>query len=92
MEALIPFLANLLAGVAGGNVAGAFVKKLSLGVMGNTLAGLVGGGVAGQLVTGVPGSQGGIEFGIVLAEILSGGAGGVVCVLLVGWIRQYVSK
>ena len=92
MEALIPFLANLLAGAAGGNVAGALFKKLSLGVMGNMLAGLVGGGVAGQLLTGVTGGQGALAFGPLLAEILTGGAGGVVCTLVVGWIRQYVAK
>jgi len=83
MELLIPFLINLVSGIAGGNLVAAFLKKISLGVMGNTLAGLVGGGVAGQLLE----SAGG---GGAVAESIAGVIGGAVFTAIVGVIRKYV--
>ena len=38
MEVLMPFVISLVAGAVGGNVAGALLRKFSLGVMGNSLA------------------------------------------------------
>ena len=40
---------QLISGAAGGNVAGALLKKSSLGPVGSSIAGLLGGGLGGQL-------------------------------------------
>ena len=50
VETLVPFLIQVISGAVGGNVAGAALKNLNLGVLGNTLAGVVGGGIGGQLI------------------------------------------
>ena len=41
---------QLIAGVAGGNAAGAALKNLNLGTLGNSLAGILGGGLGGQIL------------------------------------------
>ena len=41
---LVSWIVSLITGGVGGNIAGALLKNLSLGVLGNTIAGLLGGG------------------------------------------------
>jgi len=48
---LMNLIIQLVTGGIGGNLAGALMKKSSLGLVGNTLAGVVGGGVGGQVVS-----------------------------------------
>ena len=43
---IIGLIIQLVAGGAGGNIAGAALKQYDLGTVGNTIAGIVGGGVA----------------------------------------------
>jgi len=51
MEALLPLIIQLISGAAGGNVAVALMKNLSLGTLGNSIAGVAGGGIGGQLLS-----------------------------------------
>ena len=47
---LIALIIQLVSGAVGGNVAGALMKKYSLGTLLNSIAGIVGGGIGGQLL------------------------------------------
>jgi uncharacterized membrane protein YeaQ/YmgE (transglycosylase-associated protein family) len=46
---LVQLLIGLISGGVGGNIAGAILKKYSLGPLGNTIVGLLGGGIGEQL-------------------------------------------
>ena len=84
MEALLPIIIQLVSGAAGGNVAGALLKNLSLGTAGNSIAGIVGGGIGGQLLSFV--GAGGLD-GIV-GSLASGGVGGAVLMAAIGLIKK----
>jgi hypothetical protein len=94
MTALI---VQLISGAAGGNIAGALLKKLSLGPVGNSIAGIVGGGVGGQLLGmlmgggGAP-AAGGFDIGSLVAQIGGGGIGGAILMAIVGAIRNAMAK
>ncbi len=85
MEALMPLIYQIITGAIGGNIIGALVKKISLGVLGNTIAGLVGGGLGGQLLGGLLG--GGLG-----GDIAAAGAGGGILMLIVGLIKNAMSR
>lgn len=84
----VPLLIELASGAAGGNVAGALLKKFSLGTVGNSLVGILGGGLGGQLL-GMLGAGG--EGGI-LSQVAGGGVGGAVLMVIVGLIKSAMSK
>jgi hypothetical protein len=87
----------LISGAAGGNIAGALLKKLSLGPVGNSIAGIVGGGIGGQLLGmlmgggGAP-AAGGFDIGSLVAQIVGGGIGGAILMAIVGAIRNAMAK
>ena len=88
MESLLPIIIQLISGAAGGNIAGALMKNLSLGTAGNSIAGIVGGGIGGQLLSMV--GAGGMD-GIV-GSLASGGVGGAVVMAVVGVIKKAMSS
>ncbi|MGQ0673071.1 MAG: hypothetical protein ACT4N2_09370 [Hyphomicrobium sp.] len=95
MESLVPLLIQLLSGAAGGNVAGALLKNLSLGTIGNSLAGIVGGGVGGQLLAVLLpalAGTGGTDIGSILGQVAGGGVGGGVMMAIVGLLRNMFAK
>ena len=47
---IISWIVSLIAGSAGGNIAGALLKERNLGPMLNTVLGLVGGGLGGKVL------------------------------------------
>lgn len=47
---MLNLIVQLISGAVGGNIAGSFMKNLSLGTVGNSLAGILGGGIGGQLL------------------------------------------
>jgi hypothetical protein len=90
-------LIQLVSGAVGGNVAGAVLKKFSLGPVGNSLVGVLGGGLGGQLLGmlgmgGAGAAAGGADMGSVLSSIAGGGVGGGVLMTIVGLIRQQMGK
>ena len=88
MESLLPLIVQLASGAAGGNVAGAVLKNLSLGTVGNSVSGIVGGGIGGLLLNMVAsGSLDGI-----IGQIAGGGVGGAVVMAIVGLIKQNMGK
>jgi len=97
---LTSVIVQLVSGAAGGNAAGALLKKLSLGPVGNSLVGILGGGLGGQLLgmLGAGGAgaaastQSGLDIGSVVSNILGGGVGGGVLLAIVGAIRKAMAK
>lgn len=89
MESLIPLLIQLVSGAAGGNVAGALLKNLSLGSVGNSVAGAVGGGLGSQLLPMLAGS--GMLEGV-LGQVAGGGVSGLAVTALAGLVRNMMAK
>lgn len=76
---------SLLTGAAGGNLAGALLKKFSLGTLWNSVVGILGGGLGAQLLGML-----GLDLSGILGSILGGGVGGGVLMVLVGLIKGAV--
>lgn len=77
---------NLLSGLAGGNVAGALLKKLSLGPIWNSVVGLLGGGLGGQLISMLSGNT--PDAGSMLGGIASSAVGGGALMATIGFIKK----
>lgn len=88
MESLVPLLIQLASGAAGGNVAGALLKNLSLGTLGNSIAGIAGGGIGGFILNLI---ASGAADGII-GQIAGGGVGGALVMAIVGFIKQNMGK
>lgn len=90
-------LINLVAGAVGGNAAGKASPTFDMGMIGNTLAGLVGGGVVGQLIPIIlpaitAAAQGGnLSMGGIVANLISGGAGGAILTAIIGALKNRVA-
>jgi uncharacterized membrane protein YeaQ/YmgE (transglycosylase-associated protein family) len=80
-------LIQLVSGAVGGNVGGAVLKNLSLGPVGNSIAGILGGPLGAALL-----SQLGMGGGGALASVGSGGVGGIILMLVVGFIKKAMAK
>ena len=78
---------SLLTGALGGNVAGALLKKFSMGTLWNSVVGILGGGLGGQLLGML-----GINLGDILGSIAGGGVGGGVLMVVIGLIKNAMSK
>ena len=88
---IVNLIIQLVAGAAGGNLAGSLLKQYNLGTLGNSIAGIVGGGLGGQLLgmlVGTGASGGGMDIGSLIAQVAGGGVGGGILMVLVGLIRQ----
>jgi uncharacterized membrane protein YeaQ/YmgE (transglycosylase-associated protein family) len=85
---LTQIIVALISGGVGGNIAGALLKKFSLGPVGNTIVGLIGGGLGEQLLnaTGVLQSSG------MLANIGGSVVGGGVLMAIVGLIKNAMAN
>jgi len=53
METIVNLIIQLIAGVVGGNAAGAALKDYNLGNLGNTIAGAIGGVGGGQILQAI---------------------------------------
>jgi uncharacterized membrane protein YeaQ/YmgE (transglycosylase-associated protein family) len=89
-------LVQLLSGAVGGNVAGAAMKKSSLGTLGNSIAGILGGGLGAQIMSalGVAGAAAGgpaaaaMSLEQIVSNVAGGGVGGAVLIAISGAIRK----
>ncbi|HTP06277.1 MAG TPA: hypothetical protein VMM54_14115 [Nitrospirota bacterium] len=92
---MLNLIVQLISGAVGGNIAGSFMKNLSLGTVGNSLAGILGGGIGGQLL-GLLGlaqaSGGGMDIGSIVSSIAGGGVGGGVLMAIIGVIKKAMAK
>lgn len=87
-------IVQLASGAVGGNVAGAALKKFSLGTAGNSIVGILGGGLGGQLLSmlGMGGGGGGLDVASIVSSVAGGGVGGAVLLAIIGAIRQALGK
>ena len=93
----LPLIIQLLSGAAGGNIAGALLKNVSLGTLWNSIAGIVGGGLGGKLlamlgILTAAGTGGSLDIGSIIGSVLGGGAGGGVLMAVIGVIRSMMAK
>ena len=93
----VGLIIQLASGAVGGNVAGALLKKFSLGTLGNSIVGILGGGLGGQILgmlgVGGGGQAGGsLDIGSILASVAGGGVGGGVLMAIIGVIRNAMGK
>ncbi|WP_343312430.1 hypothetical protein AAIB41_06375 [Brucella sp. BE17] len=91
METLLPIILQLVAGVIGGNVAGA-AKNVSLGPAGNSVAGGIGGVILGQLLPLL--SSGGLDglLNGTAGDLAGGGIGGIVLTVIAGLIKNSMAN
>ena len=105
MQGIIGLIIEIVAGVIGGNAAGAAVKNYSLGPAGNSVVGGIGGLVLGQILAalglgepsiategGAMPPGGGLDIGALIGQLVGGGAGGAVLTVIVGLIKNMMQK
>ncbi|RKF05068.1 hypothetical protein C8N26_0468 [Tenacibaculum lutimaris] len=81
------FLISLLSGAVGGNLAGAVLKKYSLGTLWNSVVGIFGGGLGAQLLGMLN-----IDISGIIGNIAGSGVGGAVLLVIVGIIKSAMAK
>ena len=84
---ILPIIISLISGGIGGNIAGALLKKFSLGPIGNTSVGLLGGGIGQQLLahltsTATTGGSG------MAANVGGSAVGGAILMAVIGAIKN----
>jgi len=91
---LLPLIIQLVSGAVGGNLAGALMKKFSLGTLWNSVAGIIGGGLGGQLLglLGIATTTGGVDLASIVGSIAGGGVGGGVLMAIIGFIKSAMAK
>jgi len=94
---IVALIIQLASGAVGGNLAGALLKKFSLGTVGNSIVGILGGGLGGQLlgmlgVGGAGATGGALDVGSIISSIAGGGVGGGVLMAIIGVIRSAFKK
>ena len=97
MEMIINLIIQLVAGVVGGNAAGAALKDYNLGGIGNTIAGALGGVGGGQLlqvaIPAIAAAAGGnLDVGALIGQIVGGGAGGAILTVIVGLVKSMMAS
>ncbi|WP_299619393.1 hypothetical protein [uncultured Tenacibaculum sp.] len=78
---------SLLTGALGGNIAGALLKKFSMGTLWNSVVGILGGGLGGHLLGML-----GLDIGGILGSIAGGTVGGGVLMAIIGVIKNAIKK
>jgi hypothetical protein len=90
---MLNLIVQLVSGAVGGNIAGSFMKNLSLGTVGNSLPVFW----AAALVAncsgfwGLPSIRGGMDIGSIVSSIAGGGGGGVL-MAIIGVIKKAIAK
>ncbi|CAM1342220.1 hypothetical protein [Tenacibaculum amylolyticum] len=78
---------SLLTGAVGGNLAGAILKKFSMGTLWNSIVGILGGGLGAQLLGML-----GIDLSGIIGSIAGGTVGGGVLMAIIGVIKNSMKK
>jgi hypothetical protein len=93
-ETLINLIIQLVAGLIGGNAAGAALKDYDLGKLGNTIAGAIGGVGGGQILQAIIpalAATGGGDVGALLGQAVGGGVAGAIVTFLVGVVKNMMA-
>ncbi|RYI21770.1 MAG: hypothetical protein EON48_08305 [Acetobacteraceae bacterium] len=94
MELIIQIIAGLL----GGNAAGAGAKNLSLGTAGNSVVGGVGGLLGGLLTSMMTGGgaagidMSSLDIGALVQSVAGGGIGGAILTVIAGMLKKALVK
>jgi len=93
---IVNLIIQLVAGVIGGNAAGASLKDINLGTLGNTIAGAIGGAGGGQilqaLIPALAGAAGGgLDVGSVIGQLVGGGASGAILTVIAGAVKNMIA-
>ncbi len=78
---------SLLSGAVGGNIAGALLKKYSMGTLWNSVVGILGGGLGAQLLGMLN-----IDISGIIGNIVGSGVGGGVLMVIIGLIKSAMKK
>ncbi|WP_299156466.1 hypothetical protein [uncultured Tenacibaculum sp.] len=78
---------SLLSGAVGGNIAGALLKKYSMGTLWNSVVGILGGGLGAQLLGMLN-----IDISGIIGNIVGSGVGGGVLMVIIGLIKSVMKK
>ena len=78
---------SLLSGALGGNVAGALLKKFSLGTLWNSVVGILGGGLGAQLLGMLN-----LDISGIVGNIAGSGVGGAVLMVIIGLVKSAMKK
>lgn len=92
---MVALIISLVTGAVGGNVAGAVLKKFSMGTLWNSVAGILGGGLGGALLSmlGIEaGPSGALDLEAIIGSVASGGAGGGTALAIIGMLRNAFGK
>lgn len=88
---IVPLIVSLATGALGGNIAGALLKKYSLGTLGNSIVGILGGGLGGGILQSLgiaAAPSGGMDLNSILGSVASGGVGGGGLMAIIGLIKS----
>lgn len=91
-------LLQLVAGLVGGNAAGAGLKNISMGTALNSIIGLIGGFGGAQILAllglggAAAGGGAGLDTAALIQSIVGGGAGGGILVAIVGAIKKTLAR
>lgn len=78
---------SLFTGALGGNLAGAALKKFSMGTLWNSVVGILGGGLGGHLLGML-----GLDLSGIVGSIAGGTVGGGVLMVIIGVIKGAMKK
>src|SRR5215471_18189554 len=94
METIVNLIIQLIAGVAGGNAAGAALKDYNLGSLGNTIAGVGGGQILQVLIPAIESAAAGgnLDLGAIVGQIVGGGAGGAILTVIAGLVKGMMAS
>jgi len=95
-EVITNLIVQLIAGVVGGNGAGAALKDYNLGTLGNTIAGAIGGVGGGQILQAlIPmlagAGGGGLDVNAIVGQLVGGGAGGAILTVIAGIVKNLMA-
>jgi uncharacterized membrane protein YeaQ/YmgE (transglycosylase-associated protein family) len=96
-DTLVNLIIQLVAGIIGGNAAGASLKDYNLGTLGNTIAGAIGGAGGGQilqaLIPALAGATGGgLDVGSIVGQLVGGGASGAILTVIAGLVKNAMAS
>ncbi len=84
---MMELIISLLTGAVGGNLAGALLKKFSMGTLWNSVVGILGGGLGAQLLGML-----GLDLGGIVGSLAGGTVGGGALMAIIGVIKSAMNK
>ena len=96
---MLGMIISLASGALGGNVAGALMKKFSLGTLWNSVVGILGGGIGGSILSMIgmggaaaAGADTSLDVGSVVGSVATGGVGGGALMAIIGMVRGAMGR